>query len=142
MKKFMTLISVSLIAIFMSVTAHAEDAAPVADEAQAKLIKKGSKVFRKCKACHAVGPDAKNKVGPQLTAIIGRALGAAEGFSYSKAFQTKAGEGLVWTEENMDKFLEKPRKFIEGTKMAFSGLRKEKDRKALIAYFKSLLASE
>ncbi len=107
-------------------------------QADDKLVKKGAKVFKKCMACHAVGPDAKNKLGPQLTGIIGRKAGAAEGFKYSDALTAKAAEGLVWDEESLIAFLKKPRAFLPGTKMAFPGLRKEKHQKAIMAYFKSL----
>jgi cytochrome c len=132
MSKFTAILGAAILAISVSgtisTTAHADEA---------KLIKKGSKVFKKCKACH-VPDEAKNKVGPHLLNIIGRKFGAAEGYSYSDALKAKAGEGLVWDEANLAAFLEKPRKFLKGTKMAFGGLRKEKDRNAIIAYFKSL----
>lgn len=95
---------------------------------------KGEKVFRKCKACHMVGDDAKNRVGPILNGIVGRAAGAEEGFGYSDAMMEKAAEGLVWTPENLDEFLKKPRDFVKGTKMSFAGLRKDDDRENIIAY--------
>jgi cytochrome c len=98
---------------------------------------KGEKVYGKCKACHQVGADAKNRVGPELNGIVGRAAGAAEGFKYSDALMAKAGEGLVWTEENLATYLEKPKDFIPGTKMSFAGLRKEEDRADVIAYLKT-----
>ena len=94
----------------------------------------GEKVFNKCKACHAVGEDAKNKSGPMLNGIIGATAGAVEGFKYSKALMTKAEEGLVWDEDSLAAFLEKPRKYIPKTKMAFAGLKKEEDRANVIAY--------
>lgn len=98
---------------------------------------KGEKVFGKCKACHMVGDGAKNRVGPELNGIVGRAAGAAEGFKYSDAMMAKAGEGLVWTEENLATYLEKPKDFIPGTKMTFAGLRKDEDRADVIAYLKT-----
>ena len=94
----------------------------------------GEKVFNKCKACHAVGEDAKNKSGPMLNGIVGATAGAVEGFKYSKAIMAKAEEGLVWDEESLAAFLEKPRKYIPKTKMAFAGLKKEEDRANVIAY--------
>ncbi len=93
----------------------------------------GEKVFKKCKACHVFG---KNGVGPDLTGIVGRKAGAGD-FKYSKAMAAKAEEGLVWTEENLDEFLKKPKNFIKKTRMAFPGLKKEDDRAAVIAYLKS-----
>lgn len=107
--------------------------APVID---LELAEAGVKVFRKCKACHQVGEDAKNKVGPILTGILGRAAGAVDGFKYSKAMVASADEGLVWDADALSGYLEKPRKFMKGTKMSFGGLKKESDRLAVIEYLK------
>lgn len=96
----------------------------------------GEQVFRKCKACHRVGEGARNTVGPQLNNVIGRPAGTVEGFNYSKANRKAGAEGLVWTEENLMVYLEDPKGFMDGTKMAFAGLRDEQDRKDLIAYLK------
>ncbi|MEX0367219.1 MAG: cytochrome c family protein [Ruegeria sp.] len=95
---------------------------------------KGEKVFRKCKACHAVGEGAENKVGPMLNGIIGRAVAADESFKYSDALKALADEGKVWTPEELAAFLEKPRNYAKGTKMSFAGLRKEAERTDVIAY--------
>ena len=95
---------------------------------------KGEKVFKKCKACHAVGEDAKNKVGPQLNGIVGAAAGQVADFKYSDALTTMAADGLVWDEESLAAFLTKPKEFMKGTKMSFAGLRKEKDVANVIAY--------
>lgn len=94
----------------------------------------GEKVFRKCKACHAVGDGAENKVGPVLNGIIDRPFASVEGFSYSKVLTAMAEEGKTWTPEEMAAFLEKPRDYAKGTKMTFAGLRKEEDRMNVIAY--------
>jgi cytochrome c len=96
----------------------------------------GAEVFKKCRACHDIGPDAKNKVGPVLNDIIGRHAGTIEGFAYSEANKTAGGKGLVWTEEVLLKYLENPLAFMPGTKMAFAGLKDPQDRKDLIAYLK------
>ena len=95
---------------------------------------KGEKVFRKCKACHAVGDGAKNKVGPMLNGIGGAAAGANADFKYSKALLEAADGGLVWDEANLDAYLTKPKDFMKGTKMSFAGLKKEQDRADVIAY--------
>ncbi|MBO6511258.1 MAG: cytochrome c family protein [Roseibium sp.] len=94
---------------------------------------KGEKVFKKCAACHAVGEEAKNKVGPQLNGIIDRPWGAIEGYKYSKAL-IEQGDGKVWDVESLDLYLTKPRDFIKKGKMAFAGLRKDQDRADVIAY--------
>ena len=95
---------------------------------------KGVKVFKKCKACHAVGDGAKNKVGPQLNKIVGAAAGVVEGYKYSKALAAQSDAGLIWDEAALSEFLKKPKAYIPGTKMSFSGLKKETDRDNLIAY--------
>ena len=96
----------------------------------------GEKVFRKCKACHAVGDGAKNKVGPHLNGIVDNEIASVEGFKYSAVFLEKKGEGFVWTVEELHAYLEKPRKYMPGNKMSFAGLKKEKDRADVIAYLK------
>lgn len=100
----------------------------------------GEKVFRKCKACHAVGEGAENKVGPVLNGVVDRAFGAVEGFSYSDALMEAAAEGKAWTPEELDAFLQKPRSYLKGTKMSFAGLRKDEDRANVIAYLASFPA--
>ena len=97
----------------------------------------GAEVFKKCRACHDVGPAAKNKVGPLLTGILGRQAGSIEGFNYSEANKAAGAKGLVWTEGVMLKYLENPTSYMPGTKMAFAGLKDERDRLDVIAYLKT-----
>jgi cytochrome c len=92
----------------------------------------GEKVYKKCKSCHAI-EAGKNKVGPSLAGISGRDAATVDGFKYSDAL---AGSGLVWTDENLDQYLAKPKAFVPGTKMTFPGLKKEADRANVIAYLK------
>lgn len=115
--------------------AEAAPAAPVALAVAAATgdVNAGKKVFKKCKACHAV-KAGKNGVGPSLYKIVGADAGASEGFKYSKAM---AGSDLVWDVETLSAFLAKPRKTVKGTKMAFSGLKKEADIENVIAYIVS-----
>ncbi|MFK7751810.1 MAG: cytochrome c family protein [Sedimentitalea sp.] len=94
----------------------------------------GEKVFRKCKACHAVGEGAENKVGPVLNGVVDRAVAAGEGFKYSKVLIALGEGGTTWTPEDLDAFLKKPRDYAKGTKMSFAGLRKDADRANIIAY--------
>ena len=94
----------------------------------------GEKLFKKCKACHAVDAE-KHKTGPHLVNIMGRTAGTVEGYKrYSKAMKAS---GIVWNEETLDGYLEKPKAYVKGTRMAFAGLRKEADRANVIAYLKS-----
>ncbi len=104
---------------------------------QAGNAEAGEDVFRKCRACHDVGPDAKNKVGPQLNGIIGRKSGTVEGFAYSDANKAAGEKGLAWTEDEMFKYLEGPQAYMPKNKMAFAGLKDEQDRKDVIAYLKT-----
>jgi cytochrome c len=105
--------------------------------AQDGKVEDGAEVFKKCRACHDVGPDAKNKVGPLLNDILGRQAGSIEGFNYSDANKAAGTKGLVWTDEVLFKYLENPLSFMPGTKMAFAGLKDEQDRRDVIAYLKS-----
>ena len=98
----------------------------------------GEKVFKKCSACHMIAADGKNKIGPNLWGVIGRTAGAIDGYNYSKAMTAYAKE---WTFEEMNSYLIKPQAYIKGTKMAFAGLRKEKDRASVILYMNSKSAS-
>ena len=103
-----------------------------AGAAQAGDAAAGEKVFKKCKACHSL-EEGKNKVGPSLFGIVGKAAGAVEGYKYSDAM---ANSGITWTEENLDKYLEKPKDFMPGTKMAFAGVKQPEDRADVIEYLK------
>jgi cytochrome c len=95
---------------------------------------KGAKVFKKCKACHTIEKDGKNKVGPNLFGIVGQKSAQVEGFKYSKAM--KAAD-LTWDDSNLDQYLTKPRAFVKGTKMSFAGIKKESQRQDLLAYLKT-----
>ena len=101
--------------------------------AQAGDVEAGAKVFKKCKACHYVDKE-KNKTGPHLVNIIGRAAGSLEGYKYSKAMKAS---GIVWDETTLTDYLRAPKKYIKGTKMAFAGLRKDADIANIIAYLKA-----
>ena len=96
-------------------------------------VAKGEKVFKKCAACHEVGADAKNKVGPELNGILGRAVASVEGFKYSPAM-TEFGAGKVWDEATLSGYLADPKNFVPKNKMAFVGLKKEDELKDVIAY--------
>lgn len=96
--------------------------------------KKANKTFKKCIACHQVGPDAENTIGPNLNDLNGRVIGSVEGFKYSKAFKKLASEGRVWDQATLDGFLKKPKKYFKGTAMGFGGLRKDEERKNIVEW--------
>ena len=100
-------------------------------------VKKGEKVFKRCKACHKV-EDGKNGVGPHLFGILGRSVASVDGFKYSKGMVAYGAADEVWDTERLDAFLAKPKKEVKGTKMAFAGLKKERQRTDLIAYLETL----
>ena len=91
----------------------------------------GKKVFKKCAACHSIVKDGGNKIGPALYNVVGRKVGGLSDYKFSKALKEY---GKDWTFEELNGFLKKPSTYIKGTKMAYAGLRKEKDRASIIKY--------
>jgi len=91
----------------------------------------GEKIFKKCAACHSIVKGGKNNIGPALYNVVGRKTGVVADYKYSKALASFDKE---WTFEELNGYLIKPAKWIKGTKMAFAGLRKEKDRASVIKY--------
>jgi cytochrome c len=94
----------------------------------------GATVFKKCAVCHAIGPGAANKVGPELNGVIGRKAGSVPGFNYSDA---NKNSGIVWTEDEFTKYIHNPRGVVPGTKMTFPGLQDDQQIADLIAYLKT-----
>ena len=97
----------------------------------------GAAVFKKCQSCHQVGDQAKNRVGPQLNDIFGRTAGGLEWAKYSKSMIRAGQDGLIWSEETLDKFLETPKSLVAKTRMSFRGLKDAEDRANLIAYLRA-----
>ena len=91
----------------------------------------GEKVFKKCAACHSIAKGGKNNIGPALYNVVGRKVGAIDDYKYSSALSEY---GKEWSFEELNGYLIRPAKWIKGTKMAFAGLRKEKDRASVILY--------
>jgi cytochrome c len=91
----------------------------------------GEKVFAVCKACHQVGDNAKNAVGPVLNGLFGRKAGSVDGYSYSEANKKS---GITWDEATFSEYIKDPKAKVPGTKMAFAGVRDEQKVKDLIAY--------
>ena len=96
----------------------------------------GETVYKKCKSCHQVGAGAKNRVGPHLNGVFGRAAAAVEDFKYSKAMQRAGADGLAWTVEKLDLYIENPKRLVTGTRMNFRGIKDADDRANVIAYLR------
>ncbi len=110
---------------------------PMPAVASAQYVAAGKQAFHTCAPCHAIGPGAKNKLGPELTGILGRPAASVEGFSYSPALKAS---GLTWDDANLHKWLESPKGLVPGTKMLFPGVKDETERDDLIAYIESFKA--
>jgi cytochrome c len=118
-------LAIVIAAVVAAVPAEAQDAA------------KGEQVFRRCRACHAVGPAARNKSGPQLNGVVGRKAATVPGFNYSDAMKEKAAGGLVWTDQNLMAYLQAPDAFIPNGVMASAGIKDPAQLRDLIAYLKT-----
>jgi cytochrome c len=104
-----------------------------AGEVRAQDAAAGEKVFAVCRACHQIGENAKNAVGPVLNGIIGRKSGSIAGYSYSAA---NKDSGITWDEATFRDYIKDPRAKIPGTKMIFPGLKDEQKTSDLIAFLK------
>ena len=118
-------------------TEQVVDASTEAPAPDPELVAAGETAFRQCGACHQVGEDAANRVGPHLNDLFGRTAGELDGFRYSSAMADAGAEGLVWTPETLHDFLANPRDYISGTKMSFRGFRDETDIDAVTAYLQT-----
>ncbi|MDG2570890.1 cytochrome c family protein [Vibrio parahaemolyticus] len=106
--------------------------------AQAQDAAAGEKVFTQCRACHQIGENAKNAVGPELNGLIGRHSGSVEGYNYSPA---NKNSGITWDEATFREYIKDPRGKIPGTKMIFAGVKDEQKVNDLVAYLKQFDAS-
>jgi cytochrome c len=103
----------------------------VAPAALAQDAEAGKASFNKCMACHSIGPDAKNKVGPELNGLDGRKSGSASDYNYSEA---NKNSGITWNEANFKEYIKDPKAKVPGTKMFFAGIKNEKEVNDLWAY--------
>ena len=123
-------LSIAVLALALTTPAWAQDAA---------LLDAGKRVFLKCRSCHSVEKDAGNMTGPNLWGVFGRKAGTEPDFEYSSAVKNS---GIVWDEAKIEEWLSNPKGFLPGNKMAFIGLPKEEDRKAVLAYLKKKSTEE
>jgi len=118
MKRLLTAVAISIVS---------------AGGAGAQDVAAGATSFKKCAACHDVGPTAKNKVGPLLNGLDGRKSGTVAGYNYSDA---NKGSGITWNDESFLDYIKDPKAKIPNTKMAFVGIKNESEAKSLWAYLK------
>ncbi|MEH2500985.1 cytochrome c [Bradyrhizobium sp. AZCC 1678] len=104
----------------------------------AQDVASGEKVFVQCKACHQIGENAKNAVGPVLNGLFGRKSGTIEGYSYSPA---NKNSGITWDEATFREYIKDPKAKIPGTKMIFPGLKDPKQIDDIVAYLKQFDAT-
>ncbi len=97
----------------------------------------GAKVFTKCKGCHEVGPNARDRIGPHLNGIFGRKAAAHDGYAYSKSMKRAGVDGLIWTAETLEAYIENPRALVSKTRMSFRGLKDPDDRADVLAYLRA-----
>ena len=124
-------VEVETTTVLKSSTSTDEETVDIASLMAMGDLAHGEKVFKKCAACHSIVKGGKNAIGPALYNVVGRKIGVIEDYKYSKAL---VAYDKNWTFEELNGFLIKPAKWIKGTKMAFAGLRKEKDRASVILY--------
>lgn len=109
-----------------------------ASQSLAQSAEAGTRVFAQCRACHQVGENARNLVGPQLNGMFGRKSGTVEGYNYSEA---NKNADITWTDETFREYIMDPRGKIPGTKMAFAGVKNPQQVADLIAYLKQFDAN-
>lgn len=104
-------------------------------------VERGQKLFDKCKSCHMVGPDARNRVGPHLNELFGRPAASLEGYKYSKEMARAGADGLAWTTDKLHVYIENPKALVYGTRMSFRGIEDAQDRSDLFAYLRQFTAN-
>lgn len=117
--------------ILIAATGHPVAAEEIGD------ADRGANLFQQqCSACHQIGEGAKNRVGPRLNGLFGRKAGSVGDFSYSKSMARMGADGLTWTLDTLDPYIENPKALISGTKMNYKGLKDAEGRAALISYLR------
>lgn len=97
----------------------------------------GADIFEKCKSCHQIGEGAENRVGPQLNGVFGRIAGSLDDAKYSQSMLRAGADGLVWTEETLDAYIENPKALVSKTRMSFRGIEDPTERSDLLAYLRA-----
>lgn len=136
-------LSVAVLAIALSAcggedtasTNAASSSSPTKASEPPSLEARGRKAFRECATCHTVTPDGRHMVGPNLYGVVGREAAQQPGFNYSKALKES---GIVWTAEELDRYIADPLRAVPGNRMAYRGMTNPQQREAVIAWLKTL----
>jgi cytochrome c len=124
------------LSVLSMVLAMGPGATPVAADLIGDAVA-GQGVFaRECAACHQVGPEARVGIGPHLNGVFGRRAGKIEGYAYSRSMQRMGADGLTWTLETLDAYVENPKALVSGTRMNHRGVRDAGQRQDLLAYLR------
>lgn len=124
------------------VPAPVAKSAALAGQSRSGDAERGKELYAKCQACHQTDSEAGHQVGPNLAGILRRPAAVHKNYKYSHALRQAAKEGLIWTTDFLDEYLENPTKFMPDGSMAFVGLKNEQDRQDIIAYLAALKAPE
>jgi len=104
--------------------------------AQAQQRDAGERAYQKCYSCHSVDPKETGLSGPNLAGVVGRRAAALPNFVYSPALKRAAANGLVWTDEALDRYLADPLEMLPETTMSFPGVKNAADRRTIIDYLR------
>lgn len=126
-------VKTALLKMLMPLLLIAFDSGHAEDARSSGRPEAGETVFKKRMACHQVGPNARNSIGPVLNGVVGRPAGRYPGYNYSSA---NKNSGLVWDEPTLSRYLRAPAEVVPGTKMIFFGLKKDQEISDVIAYLK------
>lgn len=99
------------------------------------LVQRGKRLFLQCAACHEAGPSAVTKIGPNLQGVVGRPVAGVAGFNYSASLKAQK---FTWDEAHLNQWIQRPTAVAPGTAMAFAGIPDENDRRAIIAFLRSV----
>jgi cytochrome c len=124
-----TLLTLGIVGFLgLAVPAHAEE---IGDP------ERGAELWNQCKGCHQIGPDAVDRIGPQLNGIFGRRAASVEGFRYSKPMVRAGKDGLVWRLDTLDAYIHNPKALVSGTRMSYRGMKDDADRADLLAFLRA-----